>query len=55
MLSLQKKLGDVKSKRSKIHVIQINPSDFSKMSTEAARNEEVKRTAQKYMPAFDKR
>jgi hypothetical protein len=55
MLSLQKKLGDVKSKRSKIHFIQINPSDFSKMSTEAARNEEVKRTAQKYMPAFDKR
>ncbi|MDY6904323.1 MAG: hypothetical protein SWH61_06530 [Thermodesulfobacteriota bacterium] len=55
MLSLQKKLADIKIKHPKTHRIQINPSDFNKTSKEAAMSEDVKKTVQKYIPAFDEK
>ncbi|MGM0611506.1 MAG: hypothetical protein ACQES5_10535 [Thermodesulfobacteriota bacterium] len=55
MMSLQKKLSDIKTKHPKTQRIQIKPSEFSETSGKAAETEAVKQTVEKYMPGFDKR
>jgi hypothetical protein len=53
VMSLQKKLEDIKTKHPKAHRIQIKPSDFNPTSRKAAKTDQVKKTVHKYIPKFD--